>query len=127
MPDETQPLSNQTVIVDGQSFNNCLKTMVNTEWTMDLDGTWDKVLGHAGMETGNTNEGTVTFTIYADGKQIFERLGMKPQDVKQLINVDIPAGAKQLRFVLTKQSTDCNDTATGVWTDMRFFRAGSGK
>lgn len=127
LPDETQPLSNQTVIVDGQSFNNCLKTTVNTEWTMDLDGTWDKVLGHAGMETGNTNEGTVTFTIYADGKQIFERLGMKPQDVKQLINVDIPAGAKQLRFVLTKQSTDCNDTATGVWTDMRFFRAGSGK
>jgi hypothetical protein len=113
--------------VDGQSFANCRKDTVGAEWTLDLGGTWEKILGHAGMETGNANEGTVTFSIFADGEKIFERLGMKPQDIKQLINVDIPAGAKQLRFTLTKQSTDCNDDATGVWTDLRFFRAGSGK
>ncbi len=127
LPDETEAIGTETLTVDGQSFANCRKDTVGAEWTLDLDGTWEKILGHAGMETGNSNEGTVTFCIFADGKKIFERLGMKPQDVKQLINVDIPAGAKQLRFTLTKQSTDCNDDATGVWTDLRFFRAGSGK
>ncbi|MDO4527907.1 MAG: NPCBM/NEW2 domain-containing protein, partial [bacterium] len=127
LPDETQPICNETLTVDGQRYNNCRKVQVGTEWTLDLDGTWEKVLGHAGMATRNGNEGTVTFRIYADGKQIFERLGMKPTDVKQLINVDIPTGAKQLKFVFSKQSDDCNDDATGVWTDMRFFRAGSGK
>ena len=127
LPDETQAIGTETLTVDGQPYANCRKDGVGAEWTLDLDGTWEKILGHAGMETGNANEGTVTFRIFADGKKIFERLGMKPQDVKQLINVDIPTGAQQLRFVLSKQSDDCNDAATGVWTDLRFFRAGSGK
>ncbi len=127
LPNEERAIGDKLLEVDGQVYPNCRKDVVGSEWTLDLDGTWEKVLGHAGMETSNTNEGTVTFRIFADDTMIFERLGMKPQDVKQLINVDIPANAKKLRFVLSKQSTDCNDTATGVWTDLRLFRAGSGK
>jgi hypothetical protein len=127
LPDETQPICNETITVDGQAYPNCRKDKVGTTWTIDLDDTWEKVLGHAGMATGNSNEGTTTFRIYADDKQIFERLGMKPEDVKQLINVDIPVGTRQLKFVFDKQSSDCNDDATGVWTDMKLFRAGSGK
>ncbi len=127
LADEVEAIGTETLTIDGQSYPNCRKDIVGNEWTLDLDGTWEKILGHAGMESGNTNNGTVTFRIFADEKEIFSRVGMKPEDVKQLIDVEIPAGAKQLRFVLTKQSTDCNDDATGVWTDLRFFRAGSGK
>lgn len=127
LPDEFKPIGTETLTVEGQPFPNCRKDTVGSEWTWELDGTWDKVLGHTGMETGNTNEGTVTFRVFADETLLFERLGMKPQDVKQLINVDIPAGAKQLRFTLSKQSSECNAEATGVWTDLRLFRAGSGK
>ena len=50
---------------------------------------------------------------------------MKPQDVKQLIDVDIPAGAKQLRFTLTGE-VGASASDTGVWTELRLFRAGSG-
>ena len=78
------------------------------------------------MLTQCKNTGTVTFRIFADQKQIFSRVGMKANDVKQLIDVDIPQGTKFLRFTLTNEDggTLAN---TGVWTDLHFFRAGSMK
>ncbi|MEG1479922.1 MAG: glycoside hydrolase family 31 protein [Kiritimatiellia bacterium] len=127
LPDETLPIGKETLTVDGQKFPNCIKSNVGFEKTIELDGTWEKILGHAGMESGNKNVGTVTFRIFADGRQIFERLGMNGTQVKQLINVDIPSNAKQLKFTLTPQSDDCAADHTGVWTDLRFFRAGSAK
>lgn len=126
LPDETQPIGKDTLAVDGSNYPNCRKDTVGADWTLDLDGTWEKVKGHAAMATGNANKGTVTFRIFADGKEVFSRVGMKPEDVKQLIDVDIPAGAKQLRFTLTKES-GASDADTGVWADLRLFRAGSGK
>ena len=126
LPDETQPIGKDTISVEGTDYPNCRKDKVGAEWTLDLDGTWEKVKGHAGMATGNANKGNVTFRIFADGKEIFSRVGMKPQDVKQLIDVNIPFGAKQLRFTLTgEDGADAADT--GVWTDLRLFRAGSGR
>ncbi len=127
LADETKAICDETRLVDGQEYPRCRKVTVGSQWTIDLDGTWEKVLGHVGMETGNTNEGTSTFTIFADGKQIFQRLGIKPTDVKQLVNVDIPVGTKQLIFSFVKQSEDCSADATGVWVDMRLSRAGSAK
>ena len=125
LPDETQDIGDETLTVDGVDYAACRKDTVGADWTLDLDGTWDKVKGHAGMESGNANAGTVTFRILADGKEIFSRVGMKPEDVKQLIDVAIPAGAKQLRFTLTgEEGASAGDT--GVWTELRLFRAGSG-
>lgn len=127
LPDETKPIGTETLSVDGQTFSNCRRDRVGADWTLTLDGTWEKIKGHAGMATKNGNRGTVTFRITADGKEIFARVGMKPGDVKQLIDVDIPVGAKQLRFTLTNESADAIDSNTGVWTDLRFFRAGTAK
>lgn len=126
LPDETLPIGKETLAVDGANYPNCRKDTVGADWTLDLDGTWEKIKGHAAMVSGNANKGTVTFRIFADGKEIFSRVGMKPEDVKQLIDVDIPAGAKQLRFTLAKEN-GASDADTGVWADLRLFRAGSGK
>ena len=123
----TQPIGHETVSVDGTDYPNSRRDQVGSDWTLDLDGTWEKIKGHAGMATANANRGTVTFRITADGKEIFARVGMKPGDVKQLIDVDIPAGAKQLRFTLKNESPDAIGSNTGVWTDLKFFRAGSGR
>ena len=125
LPDETEDIGTETLTVDGVDYEACRKDTVGADWTLDLDGTWDKIKGHAGMESGNANTGTVTFRILADGKEIFSRVGMKPQDVKQLIDVDIPVGAKQLRFTLTGE-VGASASDTGVWTELRLFRAGSG-
>ncbi len=126
LPDETKAIGTETLTVDGNSFDRCRKDTVGADWTLDLDGTWEKVKGHAGMLTGNTNKGPVTFRIFADGKEIFSRVGMEAEVVKQLIDVDIPAGAKQLRFTLTSEG-NVSKTDTGVWTDLHFYRAGSGR
>ncbi len=124
LPDETKPIGTATLSVDGTDYPACRQDTVGADWTIDLDGTWERLKGHAGMLTGNANAGNVTFRVTADGKQIFSRDGMKPGDVKQLIDVEIPAGAKQLRFTLTGESGSA-PTDTGVWTDLRLFRAGS--
>ncbi len=125
LPDETKDIGTETIKVDGVDYEACRKDTVGADWTLDLDGTWDKIKGHAGMESDNANTGNVTFRILADGKQIFSRDGMKPEDVKQLIDVDIPAGTKQLRFTLTAEA-GASASDTGVWTELRLFRAGSG-
>ena len=127
IPSESKPIGKEKLSVDGAEFANCHLDTVGSRWTLDLDGTWEKVRGHAGMATNNANVGTVSFRIFADGKEIFSRVGMKPADVKQLIDVDIPAGAKQLLFTLEKESADAKDSNTGVWTDLTLFRAGSTK
>lgn len=127
LPDETQPIGHETVSVEGSDYPNCRRDQVGSDWTIDFDGTWEKIKGHAGMATNNANQGTVTFRITADGKELFARVGMKPGDIKQLIDVDIPAGTKQLRFTLKNESPDAIDSNTGVWTDLKFFRAGSGR
>ena len=126
LPDEVRAIGKHKISVDGSDYPACRLDKVGASWTLDLDGTWEKVKGHAGMLTKNSNKGNVTFRIYADGKQIFARVGMKPGDVKQLIDVDIPVGAKQLRFTLSKDEGGA-DSDTGVWTDLHLFRAGSEK
>ena len=101
----------------------CFKLIPNSrkEIVYELDGSWDRVLGFVGREAGG--KGTVTFRIFADGKQVFERAGMSPTSVKQLIAVDI-SGAKKLVFQLVgDEGGDASDT--GVWTDVKLLRKGS--
>ncbi len=126
LKDETKAIGTETLTVDGNSFDRCRMDSVGANWTLDLDGTWEKVKGHAGMLTGNTNKGPVTFRIFADDQEIFSRIGMEAEVVKQLIDVDIPADAKQLRFTLHSEG-NVSTTDTGVWTDLHLFRAGSAR
>lgn len=142
LPDETTPiakiepakvtgtiardkgLKGDKLRVDNTDWTTGITVQVGSEIIYTLDGTWEKVLGHAGMEDAQGDGGNVTFRIFADDKMIFERLGMNGSQVKQLIDVEIPEGAKQLRFTLTQEPGGA-DSDTGVWTDLRFFRAGS--
>lgn len=142
LPDETKALSaikpasvtgtialnkgikGTTIVVDDTDWTNGITAQVGSEIVYDYDGTWEKILGHAGMEKAINGKGQVTFRIFADQKKIFERLNMNGTQVKQLINVVIPAGTKKIRFVLTQEDGG-SATDTGVWTDLNFFRAGS--
>lgn len=109
------------IVVDGETYAKGITVRADTEIVYELDGSWDQILGFVGREAGG--KGAATFRIFADGKQIFERAGMSPTSVKQLIAVDI-AGAKKIVFQFVKDA-DGDASDTGVWTDVRLVRKGT--
>ena len=130
LAEERKPIGEETVNVEGSDWPSSRRDTVGADWTLAIDGTWDKIKGHAGMATGNTNAGDVTFRLFAQGPdteetEIFSRVGMKPGDVKQLIDVDLPPGTTLLRFRLSGEA-NASAEDTGVWTDLHLVRTGSG-
>ncbi|MCR5183797.1 MAG: NPCBM/NEW2 domain-containing protein [Opitutales bacterium] len=111
-------LSAETLVVDGNPVANGIAVRAGTTITYCLNGEWEKLLGFVGREAGG--KGEVTFDIYADGKQVFNRRGMSPTSVKQLIDLDI-SGVQEIKLVfVADQGGDPADT--GVWTEMRLTR-----
>ena len=109
------------IVVDGEKIATGISVLAGTKVSYALDGSWDRLEGAVGREKGG--KGPVTFRIFADGKQIFERAGMSPESVKQLVSLDI-AGVKQLVFEFVADA-DGDASDSGVWTDIRLVRKGS--
>ncbi len=116
-----QGILNEKIVVDGNDFKNSIAATAGTEIVYKLDGSFDKLKGHVGRE--KKSRGNVTFRVFADGKQIFERFGQKPNDVKQLLDVEI-SGGKEIRLVVVPEG-DASDNATVVWCDFSFVKKGS--
>lgn len=108
------------IVVDGEKYAKGISVKAGTEIVYNLDGSWDQILGFVGREAGG--KGAVSFRILADGKEIFSRLGMSPESVKQLVAVDI-SGAKKIVFQFT--ADEGNTADSGVWTDIKLLRKGS--
>ncbi len=109
------------IVVDGEKHAKGITVLAGTRVAYELDGSWDKLLGSVGREQGG--KGPVTFRIFADEKQIFERAGMSPESVRQIVSLDI-SGVKRLVFEFVADA-DGDSSDTGVWTDIRLLRKGS--
>ena len=114
-------IAQDAIVVDGETYAKGITVRAGTDIIYNVDGSWDQIQGFVGREVGG--KGPVTFRIFADGKEIFKRIGHEPDAVKQLIAVDI-AGAKQLVFRLMPD-TDAANNDTGVWVDVKLVRKGS--
>ncbi len=110
--------------VDDTPWARGTTVRAGTELTYPLDGTYDRLMGHVGMEDAQGDGGLVTFRVFADDQMIFERLGMYGAQVKQLLDVNIPPAAKELRLTLTPEPGG-SPADTGVWVDTRLVRKGS--
>ncbi len=107
----------EKLVVDGNAVDG-IAVRAGTTITYQLNGEWEKILGFVGREANA--KGEVTFDIYADGRQIFNRRGMSTTAVKQLIDVEIK-GVRELKFVFTADvGGDPEDT--GVWSELRLSR-----
>ncbi len=109
------------VVVDGTEYKNAIAARIGSEIVYELDGSFDKLKGQVGREPNAT--GNITFRVFADGVQVFERFGQKPNDVKQLLDVDI-TDVKELRLVVEGEG-DAPSRASGVWADISLVRKGS--
>lgn len=108
------------IVVGGEKFAKGIAVRAGTEIVYELDGSWNRLLGFVGREAGG--KGAATFRVFADGRQIFERAGMSPGAVRQLVAVDV-SGVKKLvlRFAA---DADGDASDTGVWADIRLVRDG---
>jgi alpha-glucosidase (family GH31 glycosyl hydrolase) len=113
----------KTITVNGQKYEKGLGVQANSELVYQLDGTWDRLSGHVGMDDEVGDKGSVLFRVFADGKLIFESPEMTGANIKQLMELDIK-GVKELRLVLTDLG-DGNTDDHGDWVDAKIIHNGS--
>jgi alpha-glucosidase (family GH31 glycosyl hydrolase) len=106
--------------VNGQTWAKGLGVKAGTELVYKLDGSWDRLCGHVGVDGGGA--GKVVFRVFADGKAIFESPVMGAENVKQLMELNIK-GVRELRLTLSAAGT--GEPANGDWIDAKLVRKGS--
>lgn len=88
-----------------------------------LDGSYDRLSGHVGVDSEVGDKGHVMFRVYADGKLVFESPYQNGASVKQLMDLDVK-GVNELKMVLLNDAGATSDDH-GDWIDARLVRKGS--
>jgi len=113
----------QPIIVNGQTYKKGLGAQANCELVYQLDGAWDRLSGHVGVDGEVGGKGNVVFRVYGAGKLLFESPEQNGASVKQLMDLDIK-GVKELKLVLLDPRGPGADDH-GDWIDARLIRKGS--
>lgn len=111
------------IVVNGQKYDKGIGALSGSEIIYQLDGSWDKLSGHVGIDDEVGDAGTVMFRVYADGKLVFESPEQTGKSIKQLMELQIK-GIKELKLVLLDLG-DGSDGDHGDWIDARLIRNGS--
>jgi hypothetical protein len=111
------------IVVNGQSYKKGIGALSGSEIVYKLDGSWDKLKGHVGMDDEVGDKGSVMFRVYADGKIIFESPEQTGKSIKQLMELDIK-GVKELKLVLLDLG-DGSENDHGDWVDAHLIKKGS--
>jgi len=109
--------------VNDTEYAKGLGAKSGSEITYLIDGSWDRLSGHVGMDDEVGDGGTVMFRVYVDGNLLFESPKQTGKSIKQLMNLDI-RGAKKLRLVLLDGGDGSKDDH-GDWIDAKLIRKGS--
>ena len=111
------------IIVNGQSYKKGIGALSGSEIVYKLDGSWDKLKGHVGMDDEVGDKGSVMFRVYADGKILFESPEQTGKSIKQLMELNIK-GVKELKLVLLDLG-DGSENDHGDWVDAHLIKKGS--
>ena len=111
------------IVVNGQSYKKGLGALSGSEIVYKLDGSWDKLKGHVGMDDEVGDKGSVMFRVYADGKVLFESPKQTGKSIKQLMELNIK-GVKELKLVLLDLG-DGSENDHGDWVDAHLIKNGS--
>ena len=113
----------KAITVNDQTYKRGIGAMSGSELVYGLDGTWDRLSGHVGMDDEVGDAGSVMFRVYADGKLVFESPNQTGKSVKQLMDLNVK-GVKTLRLVLLDGGDGSKDDH-GDWIDARLILKGS--
>ena len=113
----------KAITVNGQVYKKGIGALSGSEVIYELDGSWDRLSGHVGMDDEVGDGGSVMFRVYADGKLVFESPRQTGKSIKQLMDLNIK-GVKTLRLVLLDDGDGGKDDH-GDWVDARLILKGS--
>lgn len=113
----------RAITVNGQTYKKGIGTQANSELVYRLDGSWDRLSGHVGVDSEVGDKGSVMFRVHADGKLVFESPRQSGASVKQLMDLDVK-GVKELKLLLLDEG-DGSENDHGDWIDARLIRKGS--
>ena len=116
-------IGGKTITVNGQTYDKGIGVKANSELVYKLDGSFDRLSGHVGMDDEVGDNGSVMFRVFADGKLVFESPEMTGKNIKQLMELKIK-GVKELRLVLLDLE-DGTQNDHGDWVDAKLVRKGS--
>ena len=111
------------ITVNGQEFEKGIGALSGSELVYKVDGSWDRLSGHVGMDDEVGDDGSVMFRVYADENLVFESPRQTGKSVKQLLELNLK-GVKQLRLVLLDDGDGSTDDH-GDWVDLRLILKGS--
>lgn len=75
----------RTISVNEQEYEKGLGVHAPSELVYKLDGSWDRLSGHVGMDDEVGSSGSVVFRVFADGKLVFESPIITGESIKQLL------------------------------------------
>ncbi|GAA5494893.1 hypothetical protein Rhal01_01058 [Rubritalea halochordaticola] len=116
-------IGGKTLSVNEQTYEKGIGALSGSEIVYTLDGSWDVLKGHVGMDDEVGDGGSVMFRVYGDGKLIFESPEQDGKSIKQLMELNIK-GVKELKLVLLPVDDD-NANDHGDWVDAKLIRKGS--
>jgi len=116
-------IGGRTITVNETKYEKGIGAKSGSEIVYKLDGVWDTLYGHVGVDDEVGDGGSVMFRVYVDGKLTFESPEQSGVSVKQLMNINI-RGAKELRLVLL-DTGDGDKDDHGDWIDAKLILKGS--
>lgn len=87
------------ITLHGQTYAHGVGTHANSVIAVELDGAGLRFTSMVGVDDEKGRQGSVTFTVFGDGKDLADSGVMRGGDPPKLISVDI-AGVKRLRLAV---------------------------
>jgi len=94
---KNKSVEGKPLTIAGQVYEKGLGMHANATLVYQLKPEYKRFVAVVGVDDEVTGRGTVEFTVYADGQLIAET-GLVPVGDVQFIDVEIPAGAKQIKL-----------------------------
>ncbi len=115
-------IGGKTITVNEQPYEKGIGAKSGSELVYALDGSWDRLSGHVGVDDEVGDAGSIMFRVYGDGKLLFESPRQTGVSIKQLMDLSI-LGIKELRLVLLDLG-DGSENDHGDWVDAKLIKKG---
>jgi len=119
----SRPATPVAIAIAGQTFEDGVKTFGSSTLWIDLGQKAKRFTALAGIDDeAKAAQGTATFRVYGDAKELFNSGPMKANEAARNVNVDVTGVKSLLLMVDTGESSDVNRTD---WANARIDYEGT--